>query len=377
MAFLSTPVIDELYSGEEIRKPSLAAISALSRVAFSGRPSAASRSWSKSGSGRSARSTIVTSAPASRAPSAATRISLLLNESRRVLPAKARILIVRLIGALRGVGESAGRGVRTTERAAPRAGGRSLPRCPAVDPLGEAVESQPGDRAAMVARSAPAKASGASSADAGASSARVARRRERNASCRPASEPRRQRASTAQRQPGHPLEPPVERLQVGELGQQCHRGLLADAPDSGDVVHRIAGQSQKVGDLRGADAELAPHALGRRSARRGRSRAGSPGHPPAGRGPCPSSPPRTVAGGDQAPAHRADEVVGLVAPVDEGGGAKRRRQLAAVVELRLELGRRQLSLRLVGRVDLVAKAGGQAAVEGDGQVAGRLRPGSA
>ena len=62
----------------------------------------------------------------------------------------------------------------------------------------------------------------------------------------------------------------------------------------------------------------------------------------------------------------------MVAAVDEQGGAQCAAGRLAVLELGHELRRRQLAAGLVARVDLVAKAAGQALVEGDRGVADRL-----
>ena len=74
----------------------------------------------------------------------------------------------------------------------------------------------------------------------------------------------------------------------------------------------------------------------------------------------------------QARAEGADQVVRLVAVVDEGGGAERRRDLQAGVDLRHQLGRRHLPLLLVGGVDVVAEAAVQVAVEGHAEMGGLL-----
>ena len=78
MAFFKTAVIELLYSGAAIRKPSWSMRSRLNLAAAGGRPPAASRSWSNSGIGYVFRSIKVTSAPAASAPRAATRTSFLL-----------------------------------------------------------------------------------------------------------------------------------------------------------------------------------------------------------------------------------------------------------------------------------------------------------
>src|SRR5215203_28412 len=71
-------------------------------------------------------------------------------------------------------------------------------------------------------------------------------------------------------------------------------------------------------------------------------------------------------------AEGADQVVRLVAVVDEGGGAEGPGDLQAGVDLRLQLGRRRHPLLLVGGIDLVAEAGAQVAVEGHAEVGGLL-----
>ena len=91
MAFFKTAVIELLYSGEAIRKPSCSTINAFSFAAASGIPASRSKSSSNSGIGMSLRSTSVTSAPHSSAALAAIRTSFLLYESFRVLPAKAKM----------------------------------------------------------------------------------------------------------------------------------------------------------------------------------------------------------------------------------------------------------------------------------------------
>src|SRR5262249_8622260 len=97
MAFFRTAVMELLYSGEAISRPSWSMKSCLSFWPFSGIPCSASRSWSNTGKEKSLRSIIVTSAPASRAPLAAMGTSFLLKDSLRVLPAKAstRVMLIR------------------------------------------------------------------------------------------------------------------------------------------------------------------------------------------------------------------------------------------------------------------------------------------
>src|SRR5690606_18537944 len=79
----------------------------------SGSPCASSSSPSKSGSFRSRRSIQVTSAPASRAASAAQWESFLLYEPERVLPAKTRILGLGM-GSRESDGTGAGVGDHAT-----------------------------------------------------------------------------------------------------------------------------------------------------------------------------------------------------------------------------------------------------------------------
>ena len=69
---------------------------------------------------------------------------------------------------------------------------------------------------------------------------------------------------------------------------------------------------------------------------------------------------------------RADDVIGFVLGVAEGGNARVPAELAAALELQLEIRGRRIAIRLVGGIDLVAKRGRQALVEGHRDVA-RLR----
>ena len=69
---------------------------------------------------------------------------------------------------------------------------------------------------------------------------------------------------------------------------------------------------------------------------------------------------------------RADDVIGFVLGVAEGRNAGVPAELAAALELQLEIRRRRVAIRLVAGIDLVAKRGREALVEGHGDVA-RLR----
>src|SRR5262249_29023395 len=105
MTFFRTAVMELLYSGEAISRPSWSMKSCLSFFAFSGIPCSASRSWSNSGNGKSSRSISATSAPASRAPLTAMDTSFLLKEPLRVLPAKARmrgVIVLAPLGSVSG-----------------------------------------------------------------------------------------------------------------------------------------------------------------------------------------------------------------------------------------------------------------------------------
>jgi len=53
----------------------------------------------------------------------------------------------------------------------------------------------------------------------------------------------------AQAQEGHLIDPRDQGVQVAEVRQQYRSGFGADAADPGDVVDRITGQRQVIGDL--------------------------------------------------------------------------------------------------------------------------------
>ena len=65
----------------------------------------------------------------------------------------------------------------------------------------------------------------------------------------------------------------------------------------------------------------------------------------------------------------ADDVIRLVLGMAEGRNAGMAAELAATLELQLEIRGRRIAIRLVGRIDLVAKRGREALVERNGDVA--------
>jgi hypothetical protein len=168
------------------------------------------------------------------------------------------------------------------------------------------------------------------------------------------------------------VEPVVKLLHVIEGGEQLGGGLAADPGDAGDVVHRIAGEPEEVGDLVWPHAELPLDGRGVVALPLGeiekRDALGDELREVLVRGDDHSA----VASRKEAGAERADQVVRLVARVDEVGGSERRRDLQAGIDLRHQLGRRLLALRLVGGEFVVAEAAVQVAVEGHHEVGGTL-----
>ena len=172
----------------------------------------------------------------------------------------------------------------------------------------------------------------------------------------------------AQAQERHLVDPRQQGIQRLEMREQDCGRLRADAGDPRDVVHRVAGERQVVGDLvrmhavPRLDAVAAPalalgevvllvvHVQQLREVLVG-------GHDHA----AVAVPARAVHGA-------ADQVVGLVVVVGQGLQPQRLAQALAPGELAAQLRRRGVAVGLVGRVQRVAEAGVQRLVEGDGDV---------
>ena len=170
-------------------------------------------------------------------------------------------------------------------------------------------------------------------------------------------------SGATQAQEGDFVDAVEQGVEAAEVAEQGGGGLGADAGYAGDVVHAVAAQGQVVGDLVRVHAEFFVHA----------------GGPPAqAAGVVPllvvlaQQLAEILVGGDdhaapalraQVPHGAADQVVGLEAVVDHQVHAERFGDRAALHELPLQVGRRQLAVGLVRRVDRVAERAGQRGIE--------------
>ena len=180
------------------------------------------------------------------------------------------------------------------------------------------------------------------------------------------------RGGAAQAQEGDFVHACKQGVEIAEMRQQDGRGLRTDAADARNVVHRIAGQGEVVGDLPRLHAMPCLHA----------------GHAPAlaareipllvvvakqlgeilvGRHDDATEPIR--AGSMQ---RAADQVVGFVFAMRQHAQPQRRAQCLAVGELPAQCVRRGIAVGLVGRIQPVAEAAIQRLVERDRDVRGTL-----
>ena len=202
----------------------------------------------------------------------------------------------------------------------------------------------------------------------GASATMVANVRDRNASSRPVARRLLHAAGAADRQPGDGIEVGVDRLERTAGIEQRDRRLAANAGNAGDAIDRVAGEPEEVDDERRRHAHPRDdacrvvaltlvdveerHAVGDELG-------------------------QVLVGGEQDGAmagchvrrrQRRHQVFRLVAVDDEWHGAEGPHQLPSVGELGLERrGRCRPGLLVLG-VLVVAKAGGQAGVEADGEM---------
>ena len=165
----------------------------------------------------------------------------------------------------------------------------------------------------------------------------------------------------------------VDLLERDEFLHERRGGLRADARDALDVVDAVAHEREEIGESLRRDAEAVLDFVDSDNAR---CRSSPSTRRPA-RISCAKSLSRvtSVARRPSLPAarhQRADDVVGFVFGVAEGRNARVAAELAATLELQLEILGRRIAIRLVGGIDLVAKRGRQALVESHGDVA-RLR----
>ena len=175
------------------------------------------------------------------------------------------------------------------------------------------------------------------------------------------------RGGAAQAQEGDFVNAGQQGVEIAEMRQQDGCGLRADAADARNVVHRIAGQGEVVGDLPRLHAMPRLHA----------------GHAPALVA-CvvpllvviQQQLRQVLVGGDDHAAvagavrvqGAADEVIGFVIVVAHDRQPERGAQRLAVDELAPQFLRRRIAVGLVGRVQAIAVAAVQRLVEGDGDV---------